>query len=138
MINARRKGHGGEREVVKILKKYGIIASRNLEQTREGGHDLITKGTVLEDYAIEIKTIGKWSNACRKKYWEQAVTQAKKVNKIPLLIWKINYCLWFIEYEENGELKIDYFEEWLEKTFKKMLLLSKKKTNRRIRQSKSV
>ena len=112
-INSRSKGHRGEREIVRLLKKYNIITTRNLQQTAEGGYDIKTEGTVLEPYAIEVKNLGKWSISVRNQHWKQAVEQANKKGKIPLLVWKINYGVWFIEYLENKQMNIEYFEEWL-------------------------
>ncbi len=48
----RRKGAAGEREVLKLLgDELGVLLSRNLQQTREGGADCIA----LKGFAIEVK-----------------------------------------------------------------------------------
>ena len=45
MINSQRKGAGTEREVAGLIAlNLGIKLKRNLEQTRGGGHDLISNG----------------------------------------------------------------------------------------------
>lgn len=119
MINSRNKGHSAEREIVKLFKKNGIDVSRNLIQTREGGCDLITEGTILKPFAIEIKRIGRWSHVIRKTHWDQAQRQADKIKKIPLLIWKLDYGTWFIEYKTeyfigSKGIVIEYLETWLQ------------------------
>ena len=117
-INSRTKGHSAEREICKLFKKNGIDVTRNLIQTRSGGCDLITEGTLLEPFAIEIKRIGKWSPAIRKMHWEQAQRQADKIGKIPILIWKIDFSTWMVEYKVEYQpghkvIVIEYLESWL-------------------------
>ena len=118
MINSRAKGKSGEREIVLLLRKFNIDVSRNLMQTREGGCDLLTDGTPLEDYAIEIKRSKSWTNALNQSWRKQAVIQAKRLEKKALLLWRQDRGAWFVEYEEKGTWKIDYFQTWLEKRFK--------------------
>ena len=117
-INSRTKGHSAEREIVILFKKNGIDVSRNLIQTRSGGCDLVTEGTILEPFAIEIKRVGRWSPSIRKAYWDQAQQQADKIGKIPLLIWKLDYGSWFVEYKEEYQpghkvTIIQYLDLWL-------------------------
>ena len=49
--SSRRRGNNGELQVVQILKAFGWInARRNLEQTRDGGRDILSgpEGTCIE------------------------------------------------------------------------------------------
>lgn len=96
MINSRTKGASAEREIVKILQdELGVKLVRNLEQTRNGGHDLIAEpGSLLDRYAIEIKRYAKISNALLQGFWKQAVEQAKAVNKVPVLIYRQDRSDW--------------------------------------------
>ena len=48
----RTKGAGGERELARLLQEHlGIPVNRNLQQTRQGGADLID----VPGWAIEVK-----------------------------------------------------------------------------------
>ena len=87
MINSRTKGAAAEREVFKILSDaLGVKVERNLIQTREGGAD-----TSVGDWAIEVKRQETLSIAA---WWEQAVEQAKRVNKMPMLIYRRSRQPW--------------------------------------------
>jgi Holliday junction resolvase len=87
MINSRTKGAAAEREIFKILSDcLGVKVERNLVQTREGGAD-----TVVGDWAIEVKRQETLSVAV---WWVQAVDQAKRVNKKPMLIYRKSRMPW--------------------------------------------
>jgi hypothetical protein len=86
-INSRRKGQSGEREVVHILEdQLGIKTTRNLDQWRDGGADLVG----LEPWVVEIKR-AKAPNL--KSWWEQAVRQAEGKG-IPCLWYRIDRHYW--------------------------------------------
>ena len=87
MINSRTKGASAEREVFKIISdSLGIKVERNLVQTREGGSD-----TVVGDWAIEVK---RQETLSINAWWEQAVEQALRVNKKPMLIYRKSRMPW--------------------------------------------
>ena len=87
MINSRTKGAAAEREIFNILSEcLGVKIERNLVQTREGGSD-----TVVGDWAIEVKRQETLSVAV---WWVQAVEQAKRVNKKPMLIYRKSRMPW--------------------------------------------
>ncbi len=119
MINGRTKGHNGERDIVNILKRYDIVAKRNLNQTREGGCDLIIESNLLSEYAVEIKRTNAWSQAKRVSWWEQAQRQALSLNKKPLLVWRLDRGPWFVEYIQKNKTYIEYFITWLEEYIQK-------------------
>jgi len=90
---AKSKGATGEREAAKLLVAWaqGIQSdatfTRNLEQVRSGGHDLLG----LEWLAIEVKrqvalNLNGW--------WKQTVNQAERVGGIPFLMWRQNRRPW--------------------------------------------
>lgn len=63
--------------------------SRNLEQTRGGGHDLCgleDYGMAVEVKRVEAKALGTW--------WDQAVRQGEKVGCVPVLAWRQNRQPW--------------------------------------------
>lgn len=91
MINSRTKGNNAEREVSKLLyDELGIKLIRNLDQSRSGGHDLTPEqsGGLMDVYAIEVKRYAKITTAMLKGFWNQAVDQAKRANKVPVLIYR--------------------------------------------------
>jgi Holliday junction resolvase len=93
----KAKGSAGERELAALLTAYaheaGVVVdlTRNLEQTRGGGHDLLG----LEDYgmAVEVKRVEQMQ---MNSWWAQAVRQAERVDKhcIPVLAWRQNRKPW--------------------------------------------
>src|SRR5262245_62810646 len=90
----KNKGAGAEREFAAILQKevddflpngHGVLFKRNLEQTREGGFDILG----LPWLALEIKrqetlSIGAW--------WQQCLTQAD--GRVPVLAYRQNNKPW--------------------------------------------
>jgi hypothetical protein len=99
---ARNKGKRGEHEVILHLQQivsracFGvgmrevIQIKRNLNQTREGGCDIIG----LDWCAIEVK---RHENASGLKgWWRQALKQAEQKGKgvVPILLWRQNNSQW--------------------------------------------
>lgn len=79
---SRDKGQRGEREVCKILgEALGISLNRNLEQTRDGGCDIV----VNAHWYIEVKRQEKYEV---DKWWSQAVSQAREKDKFPALFFR--------------------------------------------------
>jgi len=85
MINSRTKGHDAERKVVNMLKDAGYEVTRNLDQTRDGGHDILG----LDGISMEVKRSKKLSF---RKWWKQTLRQAG--DKYPVLVYKIDYKDW--------------------------------------------
>jgi len=103
MIDSRAKGANGEREFAKLIDAMlGVRLERNLQQTRDGGHDLhaveLTTGpaVVLSKFAIEVKRWAGISAAMVRPMWWQAVEQAHAVQKIPLLAYRGDRGPWRI------------------------------------------
>ncbi len=90
-INSRVKGAGGEREFAKVIQeRLGVELRRNLEQSRNGGHDLIAQGNdpvsrALDTYAIEVKRYREITPAMLAGFWIQAEAQAARASKTPVL-----------------------------------------------------
>ena len=80
---SRNKGAGFEREIVNILKDAGFDASRNLNQTRDGGHDIVIPGVKV---AVECKRAAK---PLMNSWWAQACEQAGD-DLEPVLIYKLD------------------------------------------------
>ncbi len=98
-INVRNKGASAEREVIgllqpvvdKVYTAYGRVPpklTRNLEQTRCGGHDLVG----LDWLALEVK---RCETLKITEWWKQAVRQAG-ADKLPVLIYRQNGKAWNI------------------------------------------
>lgn len=78
-INSRAKGKSGERELIGELKKLlpeelTSELSRNLDQTRDGGHDIVG----LDGWALEVKRYAEVLPADLDRFWKQAVEQAAR------------------------------------------------------------
>lgn len=79
---SRDKGATGERELAKLLSEMlGSTCVRNLEQTRDGGHDIRNVGP----FALEVKRYKTVKPAMIFEFWRQAEAQAMKAGKTPAL-----------------------------------------------------
>lgn len=84
----RRKGATGERELRNMLADFlGVDVQRNLQQTRDGGHDLLGIGP----FALEVKrceqlNLGTW--------WAQACDQAEQSGLVPALAYRQSRQPW--------------------------------------------
>ena len=99
--NSRKKGKSGELELANLIndqlgQKYLI---RNLDQTRDGGHDLDIDqrihehddshiGQRLESMAIEVKRHHTCKPADIRQWWGQAVMQAERKKALPVLFYR--------------------------------------------------
>jgi len=90
LVNSQRKGASAEREVAALIAMHlGIKLKRNLEQTREGGHDLILDGESQHwPIALEIKNYAEARPGQIKEWWTQAVRQGVEANQTPVLWYK--------------------------------------------------
>lgn len=101
-INSRNKGKSGELEFIKEFEiVFGVKLKRNYEQAASSGHDFIVDKLdsalakyIDEYYAIEAKRRKKIKQSDLNKFWEQAVKQAKKAKKIPILVYREDYRMW--------------------------------------------
>lgn len=142
-INSRAKGQRGERAVALLLNsavdrvalRLGIELphfTRNLVQSRNGGHDLVGHDWI----AVEVK----WYTEIKSHlpgWWAQCIRQAEAVNAEPILIYKANGSRWFVrmwarlEIEPGRRLRVTadisfedfgvWFEKRLELETKKMI-----------------
>ena len=79
---SRTKGANGEREALKLLgEELGVMLTRNLQQTREGGGDCLC----INGFAIEIK---RQERLARPSWWRQACEQAKRIGAEPMLLYR--------------------------------------------------
>ena len=101
-INSRNKGASAERELAGLIHDHlGVRLVRKLDQCRCGGHDLVVaegqSGEVvdfLDRFAIEVKRHSAVTRAKIEGFWAQAVDQADKANKIPLLALRADRDQW--------------------------------------------
>ena len=84
----RDKGQRSEREVLRLLgAELGLMLTRNLTQTREGGADCLG----VKGFAIEVKRQERLS---RPAWWRQACEQADRVGAEPMLLYRRNREPW--------------------------------------------
>lgn len=83
-ISEKCKEQRGQREIVNLLKDEGFSASRNLQQTRDGGHDLIIEG---HSVAVECKRAAK---PLINQWWQQCERQARQAGLTPVLVYKLD------------------------------------------------
>ena len=87
-INSRNKGKSGEAEVIKIIHdELGIKCCRNLDQVRNGGHDILG----LDGWAIEVKRAKKPLLA---QWWTQTLEQAEQGGLHPVLWYRLDNQKW--------------------------------------------
>ena len=86
----RTKGQVAEREIARILNdELGVELVRNLEQTRDGGHDLIG----LDGWSLEVKRHEQLSiNA----WWKQTTEQAERTGGRPALFYRQSRKPWSV------------------------------------------
>lgn len=94
-INSRAKGKAGERELIGELKELlppemTSELTRNLDQTRDGGHDILGLG----DWALEVKRYAQVLPADLERFWEQTTTQARSDQKRPALAYRQDRRPW--------------------------------------------
>lgn len=101
MTDSRNKGASAERELAALIhERLGVRLKRNLEQSRNGGHDLIAPdiaapaAATLESFAIECKRYRATSAALVAKWWLQATQQAQKAGKVPVLAYRADWQPW--------------------------------------------
>ena len=87
-MNSRRKGAAGEREVAHILQDHGFPgAERNLEQSRDGGGDILIGG-----YVFEVKRRARLAESA----WREQVRKAAHThNAKPVLVTRANNGDWW-------------------------------------------
>ncbi|MBF0371624.1 MAG: hypothetical protein HQL52_19480 [Magnetococcales bacterium] len=86
-MKSRRKGATGERELAALLRDHlGLNVTRNLQQSRDGGHDL--SGLAL---ALETKRAAK---PLLKAWWVQTCEQAKTAGLVPCLAYRLDRQPW--------------------------------------------
>nr|WP_320050743.1 hypothetical protein [uncultured Desulfuromonas sp.] len=84
----RNKGAAGERELAKLLSdELGADITRNLLQTREGGHDL----DGLTGWALEVKRQERLNLTA---WWKQTVEQAQRTGQKPVLAYRQSRRPW--------------------------------------------
>lgn len=84
----RRKGKAGELELARLLREHlGANVARNLEQTRQGGADLLG----LPGWAVEVKRA---AQARLSDWWLQTCTQAEASGQRPALFYRLDRQPW--------------------------------------------
>jgi hypothetical protein len=73
-----------------IHDELGLEITRNLDQTRDGGHDLIG----VPGWAIEVKRYKEHNASLVKAWWMQAVDQAAAVGQEPVVFYRLDRKPW--------------------------------------------
>ena len=116
---SRRKGASGEREFAAAVDGLlGIKLTRNLEQSRQGGHDLIAPpsaaGPVAEALAamaIEIKRYATCPPGSLAQWWAQTTRQADAAGLWPVLAYRGDRQQWRVRLP-LAALRPDIFPYW--------------------------
>jgi hypothetical protein len=122
-INSRAKGKAGERELINELKvllppELTSELTRNLDQTRDGGHDILGLG----DWALEVKRYAEVLPADLERFWKQATEQARKDEKRPAVAYRQDRRPWRVvtrgwgnsdEYEDTIEMSLGLFAKFV-------------------------
>ena len=96
-VNIRSKGQRGEREAAELVMSWAapvldhlglpaLDVTRNLQQSRSGGYDLIG----IDWLALEVK---RHETLQVSQWWKQALRQAKE-DQIPMLLYRQNRTPW--------------------------------------------
>lgn len=106
--SSQLKGKAGEREVADLIfYATGKMVTRNLDQTRDGGHDL----NGIPGLSIEVKRQEKLQI---NTWWKQTIRQADKVVGTPVLAYRQNRKPWrFIVGYDKVPLEKNEFLGWL-------------------------
>lgn len=89
-INARSKGAAGEREFCVWLKnelKLDFLPTRNLEQVREGGADIMT----VPPFAFEVK---RCQGLAFRDWWRQVSIACVDTDRVPVVAYRQNGKKW--------------------------------------------
>lgn len=98
-INSRAKGQTAEREFAALVyDNLNVKLSRNLAQTRNGGHDLVPEpgqfggvARIFDRFAIEVKRRAVApKRADLERFWAQACQQAEVSDLVPVLAVRAN------------------------------------------------
>lgn len=85
----RNKGANGEREVCALLKSFtGSPFARNLDQTREGGGDVVFGPLLLEVKRQERLKMPEWQ--------AQATVSAQNAKLLPAVVWRRSREEWWV------------------------------------------
>lgn len=88
---SRRKGKSGERELAGVLMDLlGVDIRRNLDQTRDGGYDLLG----VPGWAIECKRYASAQPCEIATWWAQSVRQAEAAGLRPVLFYRLDRQDW--------------------------------------------
>lgn len=89
-INGIKKGKAGEREAANWLAKIFNLSeapTRNLKQTREGGHDL----NGFQPFCIEVK---RQETLAKRDWWLQVTSSVTEEYNIPVVMYRQNRKKW--------------------------------------------
>lgn len=106
----RLKGQRGERELAELLYyATGELLTRNLDQVRDGGADLIG----IDGLSIEVK---RQETLSRNTWWKQTLRQAEEKQETPVLAYRQNRKVWRFEVGfERVPMSFVEFIFWLRK-----------------------
>jgi len=99
-MHVKSKGSAGEREFVRVLEDVfpDTEISRNIDQVRNGGADIIA----VEPFAIEVK---RCQTLLINNWRKQALTQTTRSNSVPVLVYRQNRRPWKVQIPVNVIVK---------------------------------
>lgn len=112
--SSQNKGKAGEREVADIIfYATGVKATRNLNQARNGGHDL----DGVPGISVEVKRQEKLSI---NTWWKQCTRQATEAGLVPVLAYRQNRKPWsFVVSVDRIPMSQPVFLRWLKNHLQK-------------------
>jgi Holliday junction resolvase len=91
--HSRNKGASAERELAALLREeLGADITRNLVQSRTGGHDL----NGVDGWAVECKRSRKLTRALLRAWWAQTEEQAERAGAKPALAFREDRGPWLV------------------------------------------
>lgn len=113
-VNSRKKGANGERDFISAFEEVtGVRLKRNYDQWAKGGDDFDIDWDINYDpdseeekfaiffdknFSVECKRRKKVTDSLRQGFWDQAKSQARSKNKMPIVVYREDYKPWRVMY----------------------------------------
>ena len=116
---SRNKGAAGEREVVRLLRGLGIDAERNLEQTRDGGADIVFQYCGVF-WIAEVKRRAGLKPVHKRNAWTQVSVPFAASTLQPkrrVVFYRSDREPWQAMYAVRDEIVHGHFDAWKRHAF---------------------
>lgn len=91
---SRNKGNVGEREVAALIREHTGLDCRRRVRQHDGDSDLLG----VPGWSIEVKRYGRIDRADIRRWWAQAVEQARESGDLPVLFYRRDRDEWRVVY----------------------------------------